>query len=729
MSSFGPFHQVFQRFRSLRALNRFAKPKRRRLPSSRLFPVAEKLEDRTLLSTVSGWDDDRCPNSGSETFKPDSAALVTFNESDASRPSDAFDPPAEPGNKELTLHGENEMPGLAQAPVASEQLHVRTAKQAVAPSCLAGLEPDSGRDVLTSDEQIADDQDAGLETSGSLFASHQLLADAIDEMSMCEFLLVNDQGEPQNMDACAESHQQPLAADCDQDARNDPGQSEVTAALTTVKEPREFARGNDTLLDRQSVQSTVLLDAVSAPDTAAVVEGTAVNLVDEVSGDLLARGPPESVSHASLPGTVHGRHIHLTPSEAMLLEDVLILEASDLLSGGGQDLRSVINRGVVSPGNSPEILNVATFTQEAPGTLVIEIGGLTPGPGPAGDENNGYDQVNVSGLAQLGGTIQISLINNFTPTLGQTFEFMTFASLDPAAADFADFSGLWIGDGLYFQPVLSATNYVLQVAKAPGDVADIATDTAAMLDDLMMVIADKSSGPVTVSGSLEFAGFVTASGSLSFQRNGTSIQAAASNVTAKLTAGSYEAGVTNATLGVVLNSDGTRAIYATGDILYAGPDFASITATAPSILFNDTATDYSITPLDLDVGGITARIATGLGTQSVSLEGLSFSITDFVSISGDFGFGLDLSGPSAKILAGATNVNAFLGAGGIGVEVTGASLGLALYGSGGYALSASGDVALTGIDALTLNGSLAVQVNATGRAVNETISTGNGNAT
>lgn len=127
---------------------------------------------------------------------------------------------------------------------------------------------------------------------------------------------------------------------------------------------------------------------------------------------------------------------------------------------------------MVSPGNSPGIQNVDTFTQTANGILEIEIGGLTPGPGVP-NPDDGYDQINVSELATLDGTLSINLINDFVPTLGDTFEILTFSSV---TGDFAHFTGLVIGNGLYFKPIVGANSHLLEVSSIPGALIDVPGD-------------------------------------------------------------------------------------------------------------------------------------------------------------------------------------------------------------------------------------------------------------
>jgi len=90
------------------------------------------------------------------------------------------------------------------------------------------------------------------------------------------------------------------------------------------------------------------------------------------------------------------------------------------LSGAGTVTANVANGGQVNPGGSlaAGILNImGTYTQSATGALNIEIG-----------ETDQFDQLTISGLATLNGTLNISLINGFQPVVDDIFEIITFGS-------------------------------------------------------------------------------------------------------------------------------------------------------------------------------------------------------------------------------------------------------------------------------------------------------------
>ncbi|HEY3243815.1 MAG TPA: hypothetical protein VGM03_10730, partial [Phycisphaerae bacterium] len=71
---------------------------------------------------------------------------------------------------------------------------------------------------------------------------------------------------------------------------------------------------------------------------------------------------------------------------------------------------------VPRPGAPGTLTVTGAYTQTA-GKLAIELGGVSPG--------TGHDQLVVSGTATLRGTLELTLINGFTPTVGQQFTILT----------------------------------------------------------------------------------------------------------------------------------------------------------------------------------------------------------------------------------------------------------------------------------------------------------------
>ncbi len=80
-------------------------------------------------------------------------------------------------------------------------------------------------------------------------------------------------------------------------------------------------------------------------------------------------------------------------------------------------LTNVSIAGTYSPGFSPAAVTVGSLSYAPTSTTLIEIGGTTPG--------TAHDQINHVGSAALGGTLNVQLINSYTPTIGDSFTIMT----------------------------------------------------------------------------------------------------------------------------------------------------------------------------------------------------------------------------------------------------------------------------------------------------------------
>lgn len=140
------------------------------------------------------------------------------------------------------------------------------------------------------------------------------------------------------------------------------------------------------------------------------------------------------------------------------LDPAGLLDIQDgLVSGSGILLADVRSAGRLSPGRSAGILTVAgSYTQLAAGILDVELGGRTAG--------TQYDRLAVSGTAILDGTLNVALIDGFTPVRGDRFQVLTF---DSRSGDFAIQNGLDVGSGLYLIPTFDDTGLTLVVG-LPG---------------------------------------------------------------------------------------------------------------------------------------------------------------------------------------------------------------------------------------------------------------------
>ena len=111
--------------------------------------------------------------------------------------------------------------------------------------------------------------------------------------------------------------------------------------------------------------------------------------------------------------------------------------AGGLLGGTGTVNSNVNNTGAqISPGTTDaagKLTIQGTYTQGTGGSLNVALGGLGAGIG--------YDQLAVTGATSLGGTINVSTINGYVPTVNSSFQVLTFAS---KTGSFQTYIGLYI---------------------------------------------------------------------------------------------------------------------------------------------------------------------------------------------------------------------------------------------------------------------------------------------
>ena len=97
-----------------------------------------------------------------------------------------------------------------------------------------------------------------------------------------------------------------------------------------------------------------------------------------------------------------------------------LLPANASLTGSASLVGKIMSRGVISPGNSPGRFDLTGNLTLATGSeLRLELGGPSPG--------TQHDFVSVSGSTIVGGTLTVSLINNFQSVMapGASFTVLT----------------------------------------------------------------------------------------------------------------------------------------------------------------------------------------------------------------------------------------------------------------------------------------------------------------
>ncbi|MBM4048988.1 MAG: DUF4347 domain-containing protein, partial [Planctomycetes bacterium] len=306
-----------------------------------------------------------------------------------------------------------------------------------------------------------------------------------------------------------------------------------------------------------------------------------------------------------------------------------------------------------------EIETLDALTQGPSDTLVIEIGGTEPGNPAGGNDIDGFDQINVTNAATLDGALDVRLVNDYVPVVGTTFDFLTFGSV---SGTFDNALGLYgWGDGsLYFDVVQQGDRLQLVTRQVPGG--------GDLIPDLDTQQQDNSFGEflsgyfnitsVEVTGDLNVAGMAAVSGSFVFGKDGNDLTIAATNAAAFLGTGYGTADpmgleITDAS-GALFITDAGVATDVRGDAALVGFDAITLTGSDMRVEINTTgaAVNESIT-----VGAETVAISYLDGTEVKSFSGaLSGSVEGFVSLDGDFGFGMS----GTKVVAVGSDVTAEL---------------------------------------------------------------------
>ncbi|MFO0869119.1 MAG: LamG-like jellyroll fold domain-containing protein [Pirellulales bacterium] len=119
--------------------------------------------------------------------------------------------------------------------------------------------------------------------------------------------------------------------------------------------------------------------------------------------------------------------------------------------------------GTFAPGNSPGIVTITGDWNLTGASVVgIEIQGTNA-------TTPDFDQIVVTGTANLAGTLNITEIGGFTAAASQSFPLITFAA---RSGDFATYNGLLPSSGYWFSPSLTATALTLHTVLPTFVVSD-----------------------------------------------------------------------------------------------------------------------------------------------------------------------------------------------------------------------------------------------------------------
>ena len=116
---------------------------------------------------------------------------------------------------------------------------------------------------------------------------------------------------------------------------------------------------------------------------------------------------------------------------------------------------NIINDGVLSPGNSPGLLNLIGDLTNT-GTLEFEIAGLDP---------DRFDRLWISGTFNAGGTLKL-LLDGYAPSVGDEFDLLDWGVLNYQGMNL-DFSSAVLATGLRWDTTNFASSGSLRVSAIP----------------------------------------------------------------------------------------------------------------------------------------------------------------------------------------------------------------------------------------------------------------------
>ncbi|MCG8701351.1 MAG: hypothetical protein MI922_25075, partial [Bacteroidales bacterium] len=233
---------------------------------------------------------------------------------------------------------------------------------------------------------------------------------------------------------------------------------------------------------------------------------------------------------------------------------------------------------------------------------------------------------------------------------------------------------------------------------------------------------------------LRFKDFVELSGEFGFQKNELQeeIEIVAQEVTAIMGIGSFNVGLNNGFLALILINDGSKALEASGSLNLQGAGFANASADDVRVIFNNTGRDFSTNNRTVTVSDVSASLAMGSGTledplMGLGVLGLEAELIGLTSFSGDFNFlkGATQSGLSV-IKAGVFNFAVFIGDGNTNyVRVSQQGTGGFIITENGLAGQISTSIEIINLAGVAANGLFELKINNTPTEIKETFSFGN----
>ena len=145
------------------------------------------------------------------------------------------------------------------------------------------------------------------------------------------------------------------------------------------------------------------------------------------------------------------------------------LTFTQFVKGAGSTTGNVEYQASYLPSNSPNAVTVQNVLLDSTSTLIMELAGVAPG--------SGYDQLDISGQATLNGTLDVQLLNDFTPSAGDSFDLFDGGT----TGSFAQINLPALRGGLTWDTTNLYSNGTISVVPEPSTIALLAAGVLALL--------------------------------------------------------------------------------------------------------------------------------------------------------------------------------------------------------------------------------------------------------
>ena len=185
--------------------------------------------------------------------------------------------------------------------------------------------------------------------------------------------------------------------------------------------------------------------------------GSAHNLDND--GNTVTVGPTGQLGYPGRTGGVIDVNDYVQTAGTTMVEGTLEAQEFDLEGGalegvGGTIEANLVNSGgIINPGDPGPMDIMGDFTQTAGGTTILDI-----------DSASLFDTLDITGSADLGGTLELNFQDGFVPVDGEIFNLLSFTGGENGTFSSISIEGL---SGFSYTPILGSSSFSVELNANP----------------------------------------------------------------------------------------------------------------------------------------------------------------------------------------------------------------------------------------------------------------------